>query len=337
MWACAAPMTHRRRRGPASLLGKTPIGLEFVLRRRTAPCRVCLLIRLGRRAGGKRPPAVITRRSPLKLTRIVVDCCLCVLLVTVLWRYFSGPRVASISDPGPDVAPLTLGSTLTGLDVDWSVATRHVVLRLMTKCPACNTSLPLYRELGERRRAWGVNLVVVTNEERSAMAAWLKSASIEVDEIVTSSAPAQLGFVLAPTVLIVDSTGRVTDALLERLDEGQVAALMNRLGGRSSAALDNTNFPAEIDEADLRRRRELGQLVSVIDTSERDGAEANQGPAPALRIPRDELRVRASLELPPGGTVAILCKRPQSRQQCRLDGRTLSALGRFEVLLLADR
>ncbi len=265
------------------------------------------------------------RRKPLIL---LFDLGLVVLAVVALWPYARSHWAAKTS-PAP--ALITTGAALNLPGVRFSEADRHIVLFVQSTCPACNDSATFYRTLaGEVRKHQGVRMVVVSSEAPEPTRTWLAAAGVDPHQVVQSDLPA-LGISLIPSLLFVDRTGRVTDAMLEKLsavDEGRVLARVR--GDAMQRRLDNTEYARETSEAtygDLRRTR----AAQLVDARSREDFASGHRPE-ARNVPSDELEVRAKAELNPSAPVVVDCA-GLALGRCRSYGHTLTYLG-FEVLLL---
>jgi rhodanese-related sulfurtransferase len=206
------------------------------------------------------------------------------------------------------------------------------VLFISPSCPACNRSVEAFAALARSAAATGVRLSVVGREPEADLRAWLEAGGIAGAHVVRLQDPAGAGFLVSPTVLVADQTGRVTDFLSGAVKPAELTMLDARLRGLPGAfpPVDDATFAAEIPASELPRWTETtrGQLVDV-----RNRDEASP-PAPAARhIPLDELQPRALVELSRDVPLGVICE-PDKIARCRASGRKLRMAGFEEVVVI---
>ena len=249
----------------------------------------------------------------------LVDSVLLVAAGVSLWNLAS-----TVSSAPREAAPplIARGTQLVIPGVDWSTAQRHVVLRLAISCRECELEAPFYAELAKRvQDDRAVRLTIVTADSAHVVRQWLTTRSIEAPHVVSHGSPERLGFLVIPTVLMVDSFGRVTDIQLGRTDGATRLAIVERALEAQGPPLDNSAFAEEIDEAELARRQKMGALL-VLDVRDRV-AFAQSHRQGALNIPWDELATRTAKELAGRPPIVIDCN-GLSAVRCRVTARSLS-------------
>jgi hypothetical protein len=268
----------------------------------------------------------------------LLDLAIVAFAVFTLWRVGGGlfatddehalPPTAAIPPP-----LLVTGSSLILPGVEWNKAERHVVVRLLTTCPACNSNKGFYSELSRRIREVhrDIRLIVVTSEDSAVVRPWFESANILYDQNVMIERPSESGFVVVPTVLFVDKTGVVSDVFVGRVDSEAETLLLARLSNAEATSLDNGNFAEEIRPEDVVPTvARLG--ARIVDLSER--SHDTKAVRPVVSIPVDELRTRAASELTKSVPVVMLCGNV-NWLRCRTAGREMKLLGYESVTLAA--
>lgn len=139
---------------------------------------------------------------------VVVLACLVATFTYVERRGGLGSRVKASPE-----GQLT-GSQISIPGVDWKTDSIHVVLAFSAKCTFCRMSLPFYSSLAQIIRS---PLRVVTPDPTHEVAGIFAAAQI------TSASFHQLGLdklgiKATPTLLVVDTSGRVVKDLVGRLD-----------------------------------------------------------------------------------------------------------------------
>lgn len=108
-----------------------------------------------------------------------------------------------------------------------------VVLALRTSCEYCTRSVPFYRDLLDTyRESEVVHITAVFPDDAGVATAYLRVQQLEVPA-VTDQPLAALKVVGTPTVLILDSQGRILRAwvgLLPREGEAEVKTMLASLG-----------------------------------------------------------------------------------------------------------
>lgn len=102
-----------------------------------------------------------------------------------------------------------------------------LLLALSTSCRYCQASTPFYRELSKKVRG-KVDLIAITPQTQEQMQLWLASDNVVVDQIVSARLDA-LGIITTPSLLLLDKSGKVTQAWIGSLDEQGQKQVMARI------------------------------------------------------------------------------------------------------------
>jgi rhodanese-related sulfurtransferase len=236
-------------------------------------------------------------------------------------------------------ARLTVDQRLILDAADWDAGSHNVVLAVQSTCPACRASLNFYSTLGRITSGSDTQIIVIAPDGSDVIQRWLAEGGVRVDQVIPGIKLGDLGISVTPTLILVDPTGRVTDIASGRLDKADEADVLARLDGTSSAPLMNRMEPERLRAPDLVRLM-ADQPVTVIDVRDRADYRRDHRPG-ALNIPKDELELRAAIELPLDEAIVVDCSRNQSYADCELAGRILRRLGTESYILLpsdtADR
>jgi hypothetical protein len=180
----------------------------------------------------QRQSALMTRVSRWRFTRIrnrlpevVLGLACLITIVRVMDTLMHAPQARPEGR-----AQVMIGDRILTSEVNWSSADRSLFLFLFSLCDYCEDSLPLYKTLADTVRATpGIQLVVGGQEPERILRPWLKGAGIEPDQIVQVATPKDIGIPYAPTLMIVDSTGRVTDVAARFLTDAEGEHVLQRV------------------------------------------------------------------------------------------------------------
>lgn len=261
-----------------------------------------------------------------------VDLVLLVVACAAAYRLVARP---ASGDRPPEPIPrlITVGGDLALPGVTWDAARRHVLLSISPTCPACNDSISLYRNVSERvAYDSNVRLMVLASDPPETVQKWLDSSGVKAHRILQVANVSRLGFLLKPTILILDSNGTVTDVLIGKLPPAIEEDLLSRLDQpESTQPLDNTDYAEEIREAEFAPLTEEKHPL-LLDLRDRRSFGAGHRPR-AVNIPRDELTIRAKADLTPSEHVVIDCVRMPA-SLCRAEARFLKQALRIRVSVL---
>lgn len=197
------------------------------------------------------------------------------------------------------------GAKLFLPSVDWAKNGQTLLLALTQGCHYCSESAPFYRRLARELRGRGqVRLIAVLPQSVDDSQKYLNDLDVAVDEVRQASLTS-IGVIGAPTLILVNNAGVVTDVWLGRLKSRQESEVLSRLRinddhrviGLDRAATNSDDAIVNIEGADLKRVIDGGQRVIVLDVRNRANY-TQEHIAGAKNIPVDELEVRATYELP---------------------------------------
>lgn len=120
--------------------------------------------------------------------------------------------------------------------VDFKAARRTLVMVVREDCRFCAESLPFYQKLSQahaKNPGQDLRVIVATTDAHEALAAYLKSNHVDVDQVVTIAAGA-LKVPGTPSLLLVDATGRILNFWRGRLPPQQEQEALRVLGLSSS-------------------------------------------------------------------------------------------------------
>lgn len=118
-----------------------------------------------------------------------------------------------------------VGTKLRMPDVVWNSSAKTVVLAISTQCHFCSDSIPFYQKLTQLAAGKHTRIVGVLPQPEEESKRYLTGNRIAVAEVHRLSLGA-VGIEGTPTVLIVDSEGRVTREWVGKLDaEGEKQVL----------------------------------------------------------------------------------------------------------------
>lgn len=161
-----------------------------------------------------------------------------VVIVALLIGFFLGRT--SLGSPPPTGTPRSgnetrlsvtepIGRRLSLPGVDWAKNQRTLVMALQTGCHFCSESSAFYqRMMQQRARYGGTQIVAVLPQPVDESREFLKSLGVNVDEIRQGSLK-DIGVRGTPTLLLVNSTGIVTEAWSGKLPPDRENAVLARL------------------------------------------------------------------------------------------------------------
>lgn len=134
-----------------------------------------------------------------------------VFLVLVAKGDFSRPKFNQ-----PQAQDLT-GKTVSLPGLKLPAGQNSLVLVVSTTCHFCKDSLPFYKQLTQKLNG-RLNVVAILPQPVPEAQKFLKSAGVTTNEVV-SATPEQVGVRGTPTVLLVDSKGKVSHVWVGELDQ----------------------------------------------------------------------------------------------------------------------
>jgi rhodanese-related sulfurtransferase len=255
------------------------------------------------------------------------DVLLCVGLVLTIWRVVVTVEDGAPSSGVPRVR-LDVGSQLDLQELRAIGSPRAVVLALRTTCPSCAASLALYKRLAKRVSSAGIPLVVLAREPEAVMSGWLVTAGVHPSKVISLPSLEDIGVVVTPTLLLIDSSMTVTDIVTGTLLAADEQRLYERLAGSGDPLVTVTY-------AKLVHAAELSYLASapvLLDVRDRE-AYARKHRAGAVNIPYDEVEARGVVELSLVRPIVIDCADTRF-MPCEIAGEALIRLGVESVSIL---
>lgn len=158
-------------------------------------------------------------------TNLAVVCVSAAVLIVFLWTYVQTNRKPQLS-PG-----LTKGETLTHLQhYEFSNATKTLVIAMNTECSFCAESIPFYNQVSEACRSGNVrtNIAAVFPNTANEVQEYVKRHSLRMD-VVPAIDLNGLKVSATPTLILVDSTGKVLDFWVGKLSEENQREVMKRI------------------------------------------------------------------------------------------------------------
>lgn len=266
------------------------------------------------------------------LLRSTIDAAVLVLAAVAAWKFLDPPTPRPVAERPESL--LQVGERLEKVDVTWRPGGRHVVILIGTRCRASDTAAPVFARIAREASAnGGPGVVVLSADPESDTKAWLRERRIEAEQFVRVPDPAGLGFLMTPTLLIVDDRGTITDFWSGLLPDAKNPALAGRLEmPPRGEPLTNAMYATEVDADAFDRLIATG--AQLLDIREREFFREGHR-ARARNIPLDELKHRAPVELNDQGPVALSCE-GIATTTCRSAGRLLRGAGFTHVVILRN-
>jgi len=145
----------------------------------------------------------------LDVTTSIVVVLFAVAAIGVLVKNYFAPEDAKTSAAG-----LKRGSTLPQIaGVDFKQTPRTLVLALNVDCPYCSKSVPFYNSLAEAQRENAAHFNIIAafiNQDSALVQSYTEEKQLLVHAIVGVDLD-KLGVHMTPTLILVDSAGKVLD------------------------------------------------------------------------------------------------------------------------------
>jgi len=122
-----------------------------------------------------------------------------------------------------------IGAKMQLKEVNWSSHRGTLVLALSTTCHFCEESTPFYRDLVAKCSKTHVQTVAVFPQPLKQAASYLDKNKVQVDNVVSASL-ANLQVSGTPTLIFVDSNGKVQDAWVGKLSSDREREVYSRIG-----------------------------------------------------------------------------------------------------------
>ena len=149
-----------------------------------------------------------------KTLEVITNFALLVVCLLVVGLYVrsrlgnSQPQVASHKPP--------IGVTLNVSGVDWSNSQHTLVMALSTNCHFCTDSAPFYRKLTEIAKQQHARVIAILPQPVAESTLYVAQRGFSVDD-VRQLPLNDIHVEGTPTLLLVDSTGRVTTGWVGKL------------------------------------------------------------------------------------------------------------------------
>jgi rhodanese-related sulfurtransferase len=262
------------------------------------------------------------------VTTGVIDVVIVLCLAGTGWRLLAS-RPPSATSASPSV--LRPGAKLVIDGIDWNRAAVNVLLFVSTSCDACVKSVGFYGRLtAAAAQSPGVRVIVASQEADANVREWLSANHVVASAVVRVAQAARVGFIVTPTVLLVDSAGVVKSRLASRLLPEEQALLVAAVKtGAAGASVDNM---PELVQVDVASRLAVAQQASLVDVEER-GPFNRKHLDGELNIPLAELAERASHELSVGRLVIVDCG--TDSDVCVAAAETLRTAGFARIMIVA--
>jgi hypothetical protein len=152
-----------------------------------------------------------------------------ILLVIVIARRFVFTNHTPVQQAASHPSHPSLGTKLSLPDVDWSKSDKTLLLVLSQGCKYCDESASFYQRLvQEQARRKSFRLVAVLPQPDTDGRRYLNNLNVFIDEIKQLS-PSAVGVRGTPTLLLVSSTGILTDAWVGKLSPEEEIEVLSRL------------------------------------------------------------------------------------------------------------
>ena len=146
-----------------------------------------------------------------------------IVAVISTMRYFHARTVAH-----PDVL-VPAGSRVALQHVNWAGNKLTVVFALSTECHFCSGNAALYRSIVDSLRATHNGVTVALLPQQVVLSRqYLSALNVTPDQVVQNSIAA-VGARATPTIIAVDSQGRVLKSWVGRLSENDAAAVRREI------------------------------------------------------------------------------------------------------------
>lgn len=134
--------------------------------------------------------------------------------------------------PNPSPAPLIAenqlqkGTKIPLQDIDWQKNGSTLLLAVSTTCHFCTESAPFYQRLVKERG--DTRLVALLPQTAGEGQSYLTKLGVNVDEVKQIS-PTAIGLRGTPTIILVDSQGRISNTWVGVLSQNSENEVLNQL------------------------------------------------------------------------------------------------------------
>ena len=154
------------------------------------------------------------------LNGAIIAGCLALISGTV-YSYIGRPKRGS-------AGPETIGRYLNIPDIAWHDSKHTIVLALSTHCHYCTASASFYKHLQAVAEGKGVPIVAVLPQPSGEARAYLADLHISID-LVRQLPLSGMNVSATPTLMIVNSEGKVTDSWVGQLTPSLESEVLAKL------------------------------------------------------------------------------------------------------------
>jgi thioredoxin-related protein len=126
-------------------------------------------------------------------------------------------------------AELVKGTQLSIPDLDWHKNRKTLVLVLQKDCKFCTESMPFYKNLVERSKEKGVQVVAVLPDSRDEGIQYLKENGVDNIREIKQVLPKTINVRGTPTLILTDDKGEVLELWMGKLSSEKENEVMENL------------------------------------------------------------------------------------------------------------
>lgn len=166
-------------------------------------------------------------KFPYKKVELVAN--VAVIVVALLLGVAMVKRYVMRGNPTPPLdAKIKPGTTISLPNMDWAKNDRTLLLVLSQGCRFCSASAEFYKRLAQEKTTHGgPRMIAILPQEVGEAKAYLNGLGVAVDEVRQSTLDA-MGVTGTPTLIMVDSTGSVTDSWVGKLTADKETQVLGR-------------------------------------------------------------------------------------------------------------
>ncbi len=169
-----------------------------------------------------------------KTIELITNVAIILVCALIGWSYLTHKSLAlHVSQPRDEAAATLKGLTLSPLPgYRWDAHTQTLVVGLRVGCHFCQESLPFYKQLSdlEKSNRLRAHILAVFPDNQNSSMSFLRPDAIVLDSISNQSL-STIHVSATPTLLLVNSAGRIVDAWVGELpasDEQKLVALLKQ-------------------------------------------------------------------------------------------------------------
>lgn len=153
-----------------------------------------------------------------------------ILVVVVIVRQYlsnSGESARTGSPPGSE--EISAGKNISVEGIDWSHSRKTVLLVLSSNCRYCTQSVEFYQKLVlKRQNGEQLRIIALFPHSVELGRRYLADHNVYVDDVKEVSMP-QLGTYFTPTIILVDSGGKIVNSWVGKLQPDKENEIMSML------------------------------------------------------------------------------------------------------------